>query len=45
MTEDDLSETGRANGGPQTVESLAKLVIEGNYAAEVDVELIYTNDE
>lgn len=45
MTGEDLSQTACATGSPRRVESLAKLVIEGVYAAEVDVELVYTRDE
>lgn len=45
MTGEDLSQTAWAACSPRSVESLAKLVIEGVYAAEVDLKLIYTNDE
>lgn len=38
-------ETGSTNSRPHEVEALAKLVRQGDYAAEVDIELIYTNDE
>jgi hypothetical protein len=45
MTGEDLSQTAWATGSHRRIESLAKLVVEGVYAAEVDVELVHTRDE